>query len=106
MGNVAAAVKNQLSTSYQLFLVAASFCVGKRISVCAVSGAFFPMASYFSNGHQLLSWDQTILIFNSSSMTNQHIVADGSVKDGACQMIAAQGKKLFSIYLYIQFSVY
>lgn len=31
-------------------------------------------------------------------MTNQHIVPDGSIRDGACQMIAVQGK-MFSINL-------
>lgn len=50
----------------------------------AVCGASF----FFQNGHHLLSWDQAILILNSGSMTNQHVVADGSMRDGACQMIA------------------
>ncbi len=57
----------------------------------------------FSYGHLFLTWDQIILIFNSSSMTNQHIVADGSLRDAVCQMIAVNLSLLICVFSFISF---
>lgn len=70
--------------------------LGKAANYAAI-GAFCPM----TNGYHLLSWDhQTILIFNSRSVTNQHIFADVSIRDGAGQATAGKQTSFYqSVHL-------